>query len=164
MEKENVSTIGREFTLPQLFRFVAPPVFTRLLVSLLSTLDDSLFVSRFLGPNALAAFSVAMPWFMFVDAIGMLMSSVSVVCSIKMGQKKNEEAKSDFTTSILMSFFFGCCLTLFLVFFIRPVLRFLGETEILMPYAISFFRISSGEASSGTLSTIDAFSSRRSWR
>ena len=142
MEKEKVSTIGREFTLPQLFRFVAPPVFTRLLVSLLSTLDDSLFVSRFLGPNALAAFSVAMPWFMFVDAIGMLMSSVSVVCSIKMGQKKNEEAKSDFTTSVLMSFFFGCCLTLFLVFFIRPVLRFLGETEILMPYATSFFRIS----------------------
>ena len=87
MSEKRESTIGREFTLSQLFAFVAPAVFTRLFVSLLSTLDDSLFVSRYLGQNALAAFSVAMPWFMLVDAIGMIGTSVSVVCSIKMGER-----------------------------------------------------------------------------
>ena len=71
-----VNTIGRDFTLPDLVKFVAPPILTRLFVSLLQTLDDSLFVSRFCGPNALAAFSVAMPWFMLIDSIGMLTGAI----------------------------------------------------------------------------------------
>ncbi len=142
MSEKRESTIGREFSLGELFRFVAPPVFTRLLVSLLSTLDDSLFVSRFLGQNALAAFSVAMPWFFLVDAIGMMVSSVSVVCSIKMGQGKHEEAKSDFTTTVLFTFCAGIFLTVFLGFFLHPVLLLLGETEVLMPYATAFLTVS----------------------
>ena len=142
MSERKESTIGKEFTLPELFRFVAPPVVTRLLVSLLSTLDDSLFVSRFLGQNALAAFSVAMPWFMFVDAIGMMFSSVSVICSIKMGEGKHDEAKSDFSTSLVFLLGIGAFLTLILSLFLHPILRILGETEILMPYAEEFFRVS----------------------
>ena len=136
------STIGKEFTLKELFKFVAPPVFTRLMVSLLSTLDDSLFVSRFLGQNALAAFSIAFPWFMLIDAIGMMASSVSVICSIKMGEKRNEEAKSDFTTTVIMTFVIGLFFTLILCLFLEPILRGLGETEILMPYAKEFFSVS----------------------
>ncbi len=142
MSEKTQSTIGREFTLGELFRFVAPPVFTRLLVSLLSTLDDSLFVSRYLGQNALAAFSVAMPWFFLIDAIGMMVSSVSVVSSIKMGEGKHEEAKSDFTTTVLFTLCVGVFLTAFLSFFLHPVLLLLGETEILMPYATAFLNVS----------------------
>lgn len=142
MSEKRESTIGREFTLSQLFAFVAPAVFTRLFVSLLSTLDDSLFVSRYLGQNALAAFSVAMPWFMLVDAIGMIGTSVSVVCSIKMGEKKLEEAKSDFTTMVLVTFVMGIGMFLIMVFFMEPILRMLGETDLLMPYAKSFFSVS----------------------
>lgn len=136
------NTIGKEFTLKELFKFVAPPVFTRLMVSLLSTLDDSLFVSRFLGQNALAAFSIAFPWFMLIDAIGMMASSVSVICSIKMGQKKIKEAKSDFTTTVIMVFVIGLIFTGILCIFLEPILKILGETEILMPYAKQFFSIS----------------------
>ena len=142
MSEKRQSTIGREFSLGQLFAFVAPAVFTRLFVSLLSTLDDSLFVSRYLGQNALAAFSLLMPWFMLMDAIGMVGASVSVVCSIKMGEKKNEEAKSDFTTMLLVTFFLGSCMTLVMVLFRDPILHLLGETEILMPYARTFVTVS----------------------
>ena len=142
MSETKTNTIGKEFTLTGLIGFVAAPVVTRLIISLLSTLDDALFVSRYCGQNALAAFSVAMPWFMFVDALGMLMSSVSTVCSIKMGQKKNEEAKSDFTTMVIVAFGVGLLMTLFLVFFIDDVLLLLGETSVLFPYAKAFMRIS----------------------
>ena len=142
MSEVKQNTIGKEFTLNELFKFVAPPVFTRLMVSLLSTLDDSLFVSRYLGQNALAAFSVALPWFMFIEAIGLMVSSVSVVCSIKMGEKKNEEAKSDFTTTVLLTFGVGLFMTLILSLFLDPILKLLGETEILLPYAKQFFNIS----------------------
>lgn len=142
MDENKTSVIGQDFTLNSLAKFVAAPVITRLLVSLLSTLDDSLFVSRFLGQNALAAFSIAFPWFMLVDSIGMMASAVSVVCSIKMGEKKNEEAKSDFTTMVLVAFILGIIMTLILALFLNPILLFLGETELLMPYAKNFFRVS----------------------
>ena len=142
MSETKTSTIGKEFTLSGLIGFVAAPVVTRLLISLLSTLDDALFVSRYCGQNALAAFSVAMPWFMLVDALGMLMSSVSTVCSIKMGQKKNEEAKSDFTTMTIAALFAGSAMTLFLLFFMDDVLLLLGETPVLFPYAKTFMRVS----------------------
>ena len=137
-----VNTIGRDFTLPELVKFVAPPILTRLFVSLLQTLDDSLFVSRFCGPNALAAFSVAMPWFMLIDSIGMLTGAISIVCSIKLGEKKQEEAKSDFTTMCLVVFGIGLVFTGILLFFLKDILILLGETEVLLPHAMAFMKVS----------------------
>ena len=142
MNKENTNTIGRDFSLSELIKFVAAPVLTRLLVSFLSTLDDSLFVSRYCGQDALAAFSVAFPWFMLMDAIGLTCASVGTLCSIKMGEKKNDEAKSDFTTMCLLIFGLGLLFMLILIFFKREILLFLGETEILMPYASTYFSVS----------------------
>ena len=142
MSETKTNTIGKEFTLLELIGFVAAPIITRLMVSLLTTLDDALFVSRFCGQNALAAFSILFPWFMLVDALGMLMLSVSTVSSIKMGQKKNEEAKSDFTTMAILAFVVGLFLTGFLLVFDDQILLLLGETEILFPYAKTFVSVS----------------------
>ena len=142
MSEIKTATIGRDFTLGQLMKFVAAPVVTRLLVSFLSTLDDSLFVSRYCGQDALAAFSIAFPWFMFIDAIGMIMAAVSTVCSIRMGEKKNEEAKSDFTTMTLVAFGVGLFFMTMLLFFKKQILLLLGETEIMFPYASTYFTVS----------------------
>jgi len=142
MSEIKTNTIGRDFSLGQLMKFVAAPVLTRLLVSFLSTLDDSLFVSRYCGQDALAAFSVALPLFMFIDAIAMIMISVSTVCSIKMGKKQNEEANSDFTTITLVAFGTGVFFLLVLLLFKNEILIMLGETEILLPYASTYFSVS----------------------
>lgn len=141
MDKNDVSTIGKDFSLLELVKFVAAPVITRLLVSLLSTLDDSLFISRYCGQNALAAFSMCMPIYMFMDAIGMMQSAVATICSIKFGKKQNEEAKSDFTTMVFVGAFSGVIFTVALTFFRDEILKFLGLSEILMPHAESFFKV-----------------------
>ena len=142
MSEVKTSTIGKDFSLGQLIGFVAAPVLTRLFVSFLSTLDDALFVSRYCGQDALAAFSIALPWFMFIDAIGMIFSSVSTVCSIKMGEKKHEEAKRDFSTMCLVAFGVGIFFLLVLLLFKKEILLLLGETEIMMPYASTYFSVS----------------------
>ena len=139
---ENVNTIGKDFTLGQLAKFVAPPVITRLVVSVFQTLDDSLFISRYCGQNALAAFSVMLPWFMLVDAIGMLCSAVSTRCSILMGKKENDRAKKDFSAMVVIIFGLGLCITLFLSFFRDKLLTILGETEALRPYAETYINVS----------------------
>lgn len=138
----NTNTIGKDFTLKQLAKFVAAPVVTRLLVSIFQTLDDSLFISRYCGQNALAAFSVALPWFMLVDAFSMLCSAVSIHCSIKMGQKKNDEAKSDFSTMCIVTVCIGLVFTLILTLFRDKILLILGETPALLPYAKQYMDVS----------------------
>ena len=139
---EKVNTIGKQFTMPELIRFVAAPVISKLVISLLQTIDDSLFISRYCGKNALAAFTIALPWFMFMDAVIMVICAVSTTCSILMGEKKNEEAKSSFTTMVLIGFVVGCFFSILLSIFKLPILKFLGATDILLPYVSTYMNIS----------------------
>ena len=100
---EKVNTIGKIYTIGELIRFAAPPVLAQFSMSLLSTLDDGLFLSRYVGTNALAAFSIAWPIFMIFIALSELFNEASVLCSTKMGEGKGEEANKDFTSSAVFS-------------------------------------------------------------
>lgn len=142
MSELKTNTIGKEFTMSELIKFVAAPVLSKLVISLLQTIDDSLFISRYCGKNALAAFTIALPWFMLMDAVIMVVCAVSSKCSMLMGEKKNEEAKSSFTTMIFVGFIVGCFFTVILSIFKIPILRFLGATDILLPYVSKYMNIS----------------------
>ena len=136
-----VNTIGKDFTTKELIRFTAPPVLSQFAMSLLSTLDDGLFLSRFVGANALAAFSIAMPVFMMIMAVSDLFNGASVLCSTKMGEGKNEEAKRHFTTIVITAAGFGILISLISAVFMDPIIRFMGGTEILFPYVKAFLSV-----------------------
>ncbi len=136
-----VKTIGKDFTTRELIKFAAPPILAQFSMSLLSTLDDGLFISRFVGTNALAAFSIAWPVFMFFMALVELFNGASVLCSTKMGEGKNEEACRIFTSIVIMAAVFGCFVSMLGRIFMDPLIRFLGGTEILFPYIKAFLSI-----------------------
>lgn len=140
--EDNTSTIGKEFTIGGLIKFVSAPIVTRLLMSMLRTLDDSLFLSRYCGKNALAAFTIAMPWFMLTDAFGMILGSVGTLCSMKMGEKKHKEAERSFTTMTILAFCVGAFFSLILTLFREKILIFLGATDVLLPYAKAYMDVS----------------------
>ena len=142
MEETKVNTIGKEYTMRGLIKFVAAPVASKLFISLLSTLDDSLFISRYCGQYALAAFTIALPWFMLVDAVVMVLCAVSAKCSMLMGEKKNEEAQRSFTTMCIIALIVGCIFSVILLLFKVPILRFLGATDQLLPYVTEYMKIS----------------------
>ena len=142
MDEKQTNTIGKEFSMKELIKFVAAPVLSKLVISLLQTIDDSLFISRYCGKNALAAFTIALPWFMFMDAVIMVICAVSSHCSMLMGEKKNDEAKSGFTSMVIIGFIIGCFFTVILSLFKVPILRFLGATDILLPYVSTYMNIS----------------------
>ena len=94
-------TIGKDYTTWELIRFVSSPVLTQFALSLLQTLDDGLFLSRYVGRNALAAFSIVFPIFMVINALSELFCGVNVYCATKMGAGKNEEANRSFTIMVI---------------------------------------------------------------
>ena len=80
---ERSARIGRDFSFWQLIWFCVPAIMTNLFTALFRTLDDGLFLSRFVGTNALAAFSIAMPVFMLFMGANVLMNGlIFIVLSI----------------------------------------------------------------------------------
>ena len=134
-------TIGKNFTTGELIKFVSTPILTRLVLSMLQTLDDGLFLSRYVGHNALAAFSIGMPIFMIIGSIADLFGGVSVYCSTKMGEGKNEEARGAFTTAAITMTVFGYAFVMIMGLFMDDIIRLLGATDILFPYIKTFFSI-----------------------
>lgn len=139
MENNQQKTIGKDYTLAGLAKFCSTAVFTQMMFSLLMSLDDSLFISRYLGPTALAAFSVSAPVFMIQSGIASILGGCASLCSSKMGEGKTEEAAGDFTAVGIFCFFFGIAVSTVMSIFLEPVLRFCGATDLLMPYCRQFF-------------------------
>ena len=134
-------TIGRDFTTAELIKFVSSPVLTQFALSLLQTLDDGLFLSRYVGQNALAAFSIAFPIFMVINALSELFCGVNVLCATKMGAGKGDEANRSFTTAVYAALITGVSLTVILKLGEDRFIRALGATDLLYPYIKDFFRI-----------------------
>ena len=86
---ENTKTIGKDYTLKSLAMFCLPAILNELVINLLYTIDDGLFLSRYVGPNALAAFSVLFPLFMIHNSPSILLGGVSSLASHKMGEGKS---------------------------------------------------------------------------
>jgi len=134
MENKEI-TIGKEFKLLELIKFVSGPVFTEFALSLLSTVDDGLFISRYIGFEALAAFSLCTPVFFIKNALTNLLCGSEPHCSILLGEQKNEQARIDFTTTCVLAVILGTLFAGIASFFVKPILLFLGASDTTMPYA-----------------------------
>ncbi len=144
MENENkkINTIGLERTTWGIVRMAAPTVLAAFLQSLLQNLDDGLFLSRYAGIDALAAFNLCFPMFMLLDSVNMILCSISVYCSTTLGEGRHKEANRAFSTICLVAAGFGAVIMLLLFLFLEPILKAFGLTENLMPYAVQLMSIS----------------------
>lgn len=74
------------------------------------TITDGIFISRFLGDNALSAVNIVYPVINIVLAIGvMLATGGSAVVAKKMGEGKDDEAKDNFSMLVFTGVVGECC-------------------------------------------------------
>ncbi|MBQ3384566.1 MAG: hypothetical protein IJG59_05060 [Erysipelotrichaceae bacterium] len=138
---DETKTIGKDYSLWQLAGFALPAVLNELVINLLYTIDDGLFISRYIGSNAMAAFSVLFPLFMIHNSPAILLGGVSTLASRKMGEGKSKEARADFTAMVLFVGAVGILLGVGERIFMDPILKLLGATEIIYPYARDFVKV-----------------------
>lgn len=94
-------------TLKNIMKFALPTIAMTLLISFY-TMVDGLFVSNLIGTGALSAVNLCAPVISLVTAIStMLATGGSAVIMKKMGEKKEKEAKEDFTFLILVNIIVG---------------------------------------------------------
>ena len=118
MSQKDTKTIGKDYTLGGLLKFALPAVLNEFMFNLLYTLDDGLFITRYVGTTA-----------------------VAVLVARKMGEKKDEEASGDFTAIVLFTLGIGLILSLLEFLFRNQIPLWLGSNEAIYPYAKTFLSI-----------------------
>ena len=114
---------------------LAIPTIISMLITSLYNMADTFFVSQ-LGTEASAAVGIVFPIMSIIQAFGFTlgMGSGSLV-SIRLGQKRNEEASVISSTAFFAALSVGLLITCFGNIFARAVLGFVGADETVLPFA-----------------------------
>ncbi len=140
MEK-NHNSIAQEFHLFSLLRFVMPTVVMLVFMSLYQMVD-AVFVSKFVGENALSALNIVYPFPSVVIAVSiMLATGGSAIIARNMGEEKKREAKENFSFIVLAGAVVGAVIVAAGLFFIEPLIYLLGATPSLYDYCYDYLLI-----------------------
>ena len=126
----------------RLFFKAALPGSVGMLASSLYQLLDGMFVGQLLGGEAFAALNLAMPLVIINFAISDLIGVGSAVpISVRLGEKKPEEANNIFTCACLMVVLQGLIVGSFLFFASPVLLGWMGAEGSLLRLATQYVRV-----------------------
>lgn len=112
------------------------PATVGMLVNALYNVVDRIFVGNGVGRLALSAITVEFPLTLMVMAFNMLIGiGASTLISIRLGQKKEKEAREIMGNAFVLFLIVGALVTVAGLFFLEPLLKLLGASPEVMPYA-----------------------------
>ncbi|MDF2843704.1 MAG: efflux family protein [Herbinix sp.] len=118
------------------------PAVIGMLVNALYSVVDRIFIGRGVGSLALSGVAVTFPITNIIMAVGMLVGiGAATVVSIKLGQRKNEEAEQIIGNAFILTLIFTTIITILGLVFLHPLLKVLGASDDTMPYAKTFATI-----------------------
>ncbi len=147
MEAESMDTKeNRLGTLPveQLIRQFAVPSIIAMLVGALYNIVDQFFIGRSIGELGNAATNVAFPLTTSCVAIALLFGIGGASSfNLALGRKQKEDAVYYMGNAAVLLFSLGAVLCLVTQLFLTPMLRFFGAPDSVLPYAVTYTRITS---------------------
>lgn len=119
---------------------LALPTIATMLITSIYNMADTYFVGK-LGTSATAAVGVSFSLMCIIQAIGFTfgMGSGNYVSRL-LGQKEMDKAERVATTGFLTTVALGIILIILGLITVRPLVRLLGATETIAPYAESYIR------------------------
>ena len=127
--------------IPQALLSMGIPTMIGMLVNALYNLADAYFVVG-LGESQMGAISVVYPLGQTVIGLGLLFGngSASYIARL-LGRNDKEKANQVVSTALYSSIFVGAAIIMLSIIFLKPLLRLLGATESILPYAVIYGRI-----------------------
>lgn len=124
-----------------IFKFSIPAVIG-MLVNALYSVVDRIFIGRGVGSIALSGVAVTFPITNIIMGVGMLVGTgAAAVVSIKLGQKKKEEAEKIVGNAFVLTVICSIFVSIIGIIFLHPILEIFGASAETMPYAKKFARI-----------------------
>lgn len=137
-DKKKEVVLDREIHLGMLLRFALPTILSTVFMSIYTSVDG-MFVARLINTDALSAVNIVMPLVFISSGIGtMFGSGGNALVARKLGEKKEQEAREDFSLLLVTSFVVSLLVVLVCALFLHPLLRLLGANEALVPYCVDY--------------------------
>ena len=125
-------SINGHFTPISLLKFAAPSIIMMMFMSLY-TIIDGIFISRFVGSNALSSLNIVYPIINIVFAIGtMLGTGGNAIISRYMGEGKNKTAKECMTQFVVIGLIISVIILVLTRLNLSSISRILGASDLLL--------------------------------
>ena len=120
---------------PKLVTTLAIPTIISMMVSAIYNMADTFFVSQ-LGTSAVGAVGIVFSLMAIIQAVGFTLGMGSgTIVSLHLGAKEDDKATCAASTGFFTAIVMGLLLTIFGSIFVVPLMRLLGATETILPYA-----------------------------
>ncbi len=127
--------------IPKALLAMGLPIMIGMMINALYNLVDAYFVGG-LGTSQMGAISVAFPLGQVVVGLGLLFGNgASSYISRLLGHGDRETANKVASTALYSSIFVGAVIIICTIIFLNPILKLLGATESILPYAITYTSI-----------------------
>lgn len=135
------NTLAKKFTFTDLIRFALPNIIMMVFFSMY-TIVDGIFVSKYVGTTALSSVNMIYPATNLQLAIAiMLATGGSAIIAFKLGAKREEEARQNFSLILLIEFLIGVLFGVIGNIFIKQIVGFLGASEVQFELCVTYGRI-----------------------
>ena len=136
------TSFNQNFTPFLLLKFAAPSIIMMIFMSLY-TIIDGIFVSRFVGSNALSSVNIVYPIINIAIAIAtMLGTGGNAVIGKYLGEGKAKIARQSFTQFVVLCIGISIVLLVLSQFFLTPISHFLGANDVLLADCKNYLSIS----------------------
>lgn len=140
-ETNATDSIGTDTVGRLLLRFSIPAI-VGMLVNALYNIVDRMFIGYGIGAQGIAAVTIGFPLMMLMVSFSILVGvGANTLFSIRMGEGRREEAERILGNAFGLLFFVPLAASLAGLFYLDPLLRLMGASEELLPYARDYARI-----------------------
>lgn len=141
MEHNNKMELLGSTPVPRALMSLGIPIMIGMLINALYNLVDAYFIGG-LGERPMGSISVVFPLGQVVVGVGLMFGSGAASClSRLLGKGDKSTADKVASTALYGSVFIGCILISLAIIFLKPILSFLGATDTILPYALTYARI-----------------------
>ena len=128
------NTLQNRITFTSLIKYTLPTIIMMICFSLY-TIIDGMFISRFVGADALSASNIVYPIIFLVLGVGtMFATGGSAIVARKLGENNVDEARENFTLITLGALMVGMIIEIITIIFIKKIIYLLGSTDALYFY------------------------------
>ena len=133
LEKNSVFSLLLKYSIPAVIGTTA---------SSLYNIIDRIIISHGVGPLAISGLALTLPLMSLSVAFGTLVGvGSSAIISIRLGEKKKEEALNILGNALILNIIIGLLYTVFGLLFLDEILYLFGATENTISYARDFMQI-----------------------
>ncbi len=128
------NSLEKKVTVTSLIRYTMPTVVMMVFFSLY-TIIDGVFISKFVGANALSATNIVYPVINVLIGIGVMFATGgSAIVAKSMGEGEYQEARENFTLITISAVALGIVVEVLAIIFMKNIIYALGATESLFYY------------------------------